>query len=271
MYDIKEMQRAQLEIFKEVYDICKKHDIPVFLAYGTAIGAVRHQGFIPWDDDIDIFIFYEDRKRFMEICQKELPSNLFYQSVETDKEYRLAIDRIRNSDTTLIEAEEKDRNINHGVYIDVYSLFRCSDNKVIYTFQRISRLLYRLFLYNEAPKNKSNIIKTISNIALKLTPSFIKQHILKTSTDYVARKGNSKFLSTFYGNDESVKYDEAWFGKAKLTKYEDILAPIPQNYSKILELQYGNYMELPPVEKRVVHHNYIVVDCNKCYKEYINR
>lgn len=271
MYDLKSMQNAQLEIFKQFYTVCQKNDIPVFLAYGTAIGAERHKGFIPWDDDIDVYIFQEDRERLKEACKRELPDNLFYQAVDTDVEYRLAIDRIRNTETTLVEAEEKDRNINHGIYIDIYPLFRCADSKFKYMCQRVSRLLYRLFLYNEKPKNKSGIVAMCSYALLNICPQFLKNKILKSSTEFVERIGSDEKLSVFYGDDEALVYDRHWFDKAVVVPFEDIEAPVPAGDSELLKAQYGDYMQLPPEEKRKVHHNYICVDCNKSYREYVNK
>ena len=265
MYNIREMQSVQLDIFKQVYKVCVENNIPIFLAYGTAIGAVRHKGFIPWDDDIDIFVLQEDRKRFQEACIKGLPSNYFYQSVDTDANYRLAIDRIRNSNTTLVEADVSESNINHGIFIDVYPLFKCAEKKTDYFKQRGSRFLYRLFLYNEAPKNKSPLVKIIASLILKLTPSFVKKQVLCKSSEYVQKKGATKYLSVFYGDDESVKYASKWFSASTLVPFEDMEAPLPCGYEKILELQYGDYMELPPEEKRVVHHDYVCVDCHASY------
>ncbi len=269
MYDIQEMQKVQLEIFRDVYNVCEKNEIPVFLAYGTAIGAVRHNGFIPWDDDIDIYIFQEDRERFFQACSKELPPKYFYQTVKTEPNYRLAIDRIRNSETTLIEADENGRDINHGIFIDVYPLYKCSDSKCGWYLQRISMLLYRLFLYNDTPKNKGKLTTLISAILLKLTPSFIKAKILNTAVAYTQKKGDDNYLCAFYGNAEKLKYKKELFEKSELVKFEDLEAPIPIGYDMILRLQYGDYMQLPPVEKRKVHHDFVCVDCKKSYKEYV--
>lgn len=269
MYDIRQMQEAQLDIFNQVYEVCKKNNIPVFLAYGTAIGAVRHGGFIPWDDDIDIFIFQEDRERLKAACKKELPEKYFYQSVDTDKNYRLAIDRIRNSETTLIEAEEKGRDINHGIYIDIYPLFKCAEGKVDFFKQRISRLLYRLFLYNEPPKNRGGIMSVGAKVLLTLTPGFIKKAMLEKSCAYTEKKGSDKLLCVFYGDDENVKYERKWFEVAREIGFEESTAPIPSGNDNILKLQYGNYMQLPPEDKRVIHHDYVCVDCTKSYKEYM--
>jgi len=267
-YDIKCMQIKQMEIFSVFYDLCKKNNIRVFLAFGTAIGALRHNGFIPWDDDIDLFIFEEDRERLREICLKDLPPNFFYQSVETDPEYRLAIDRIRLSTTTLIEARESNRDINHGVFIDLYPLFKCADDKIGYTRQYISRLLYRCFLMNEPAINQGCLMWFLSSFIIKVTPEFIRCKILRTSNSYVQRLGGNKNFATFYGDEVKLKYPVQWFEKNRTVNFENIEAPVADGVEKCLTMEYGDFMELPPVEKRQVHHEYSFLDFEVGYEAY---
>ncbi len=267
-YDIKRMQEKQLEIFNEFYKICKKNNIRIFLAFGTALGAIRHNGFIPWDDDIDIFIFEEDRKRLREICIKDLPPNFFYQSVETDPEYRLAIDRIRLSTTTLIETREIDRDINHGIFIDLYPLFRCADGRIKHTIQFVSRVLYRCLLFNEPAVNRGFIRRFLSSFIIRATPKFVRQKILNTSNSFVQLLGGNKNYATFYGDEIKLKYSAKWFEKARMVNFENIMAPVANNVEKCLNLEYGNYMKLPPIEERKIHHAYSFMDFEVGYAEY---
>lgn len=265
---IKQMQEKQLYIFKEFYKVCKINNIKVFLAYGTALGAIRHKGFIPWDDDIDLFVFQYDRIKLQEICKEQLPSDLFYQSVNTDKEYRLAIDRIRLSTTTLIEEREKNRDINHGVFIDIYPLFNCADNIIKFNLQYISRIFYRTFLYDEPSINRGKINTFLSSLVLKLTPNILKKRILKNSDSFVQSKGDNKYYSDFYGVLKQIKYNAKWFKEIKEQPFEKIIAPLPIGADSILKLQYGDYMMLPPLEERVIHHNFSFVDFDNSYSKY---
>lgn len=269
MYDIKKVQAVQLEIFENVYKICKKNNIPIFLAYGSAIGAVRHKGFIPWDDDIDVFVFYKDRKRFMDALRDSLPQKFFYQSKETDAGYRLMIDRVRNSETTMIESDKADWDINHGIHIDIFFLFNCAEKKWDYLIQRVASMLYRLFLFDNLPKNHGKLKRIASSVVLKIFPKYIKRRVIKNAPDYIQKKGSDKFFSTFYGDDEHIKYESELFLEAIEVDFEDGLYPIPSGNHKILTLNYGNYMRLPPVEERTIHHDFYMVDCEKAYKEYL--
>lgn len=122
-FDLRALQLCELDLLKEVDRICKKHDIPYFLAFGTALGAVRHKGFIPWDDDVDVLMKYPDYLRFQEVCKTELPPHLFYQDWQTDPAYYLPWAKIRNSRTTSLVPEMADYPINWGVCVDIFPLF----------------------------------------------------------------------------------------------------------------------------------------------------
>ena len=122
--NIKAMQACQLRILVDFQKVCEKNNIRFYLAFGTCLGAIRHQGFIPWDDDIDVFMRVEDIKKLIKL-QDQFPSNLYLQTHEKEPEFGLPIVRVRDSNTTLIEADHANRDINHGVYIDIYPLFYC--------------------------------------------------------------------------------------------------------------------------------------------------
>ncbi|MEC9485500.1 MAG: LicD family protein [Candidatus Izemoplasma sp.] len=267
-YDAERLKSIQLSILIEFYNMCKKNDINIYLAYGTALGAFRHKGFIPWDDDIDVFILQKDRDKIIELFRKNKSSNLFYQSYETDKAYRYAVDRIRLSNTTLIENDTVNDDINHGVFIDVYPLFKCSNNKIKYYVQIASRFIYRLFVYRKVPKNKNFIVKTICKVLL-LYPKKLKRKFINNNYTYTNNLGDDNFFSTFYGDEVKHKYPSEWFKTITLLDFEDDLFPVPSDIEKYLKLDYGsNYKDLPPIEKRLTNHNYFFVDLDKKYSEY---
>ena len=120
-----ELKKIELEMFKYYLAICEKHDLKYFLIGGTLLGAVRHKGFIPWDDDIDIGMPRPDYEKFLLVAQKELPEHIFLQTHNTDIEYPNCFAKLRNSDTTFIETSCKKLKINHGIYIDIFPLDGC--------------------------------------------------------------------------------------------------------------------------------------------------
>ena len=127
-----EVRKVQLNILKALDKVCKKHKIHYYLAFGTCLGALRHKGFIPWDDDIDVLMSFEDTRRLLTL-QGEFDDNLFIQSKETDPDYRSISMRIRDSNTTCIESDEVGLKTNKGIYIDIYPFYECSDNKMVRT------------------------------------------------------------------------------------------------------------------------------------------
>ena len=116
------MHLLHLDILKEFIRICNKYELRYFLLGGSCLGTVRHQGFIPWDDDIDVGMPRPDYERFMEIAQNELPEYYFLQNSKTDPDYPLCFAKIRDSRTTFIERSVSHLNINHGIYFDIFPL-----------------------------------------------------------------------------------------------------------------------------------------------------
>ncbi len=120
---LRTIQQIETDVLCEVDRICKKHQIKYVLGFGTLIGAVRHQGFIPWDDDVDICMMRKDYERFKDICKTELNPKYFYQSKDTDPEYYHLFDKIRVNGTVFKEDLIAEHDIHHGVYIDIYAFF----------------------------------------------------------------------------------------------------------------------------------------------------
>ena len=120
--DSQRIKEIELEIFKVFLDIANKLDIKYYLIGGTLLGAVRHKGFIPWDDDIDVGLPRKDYEKFIAEAQKYLPDYYFLQTYETDPEYPLSFAKIRDSRTTYLETALNNKKINHGVFFDIFPL-----------------------------------------------------------------------------------------------------------------------------------------------------
>lgn len=265
--NVRDLQLVQFNILQEFKRVCNKNDIDFYLAYGSCLGAVRHSGFIPWDDDIDVFIKYDD---YIKLCslKNEFSSGFFLQTNATDPEYGLSIARLRDSNSTLIEEESKSRDINHGVFIDIYPLYNCPGSGFSYFYLKLNAVLYRLFMYDEGTRNKGLIFNFISSYAVKMTPFFLKKYFIEKFHKKVGGIKGTGFLSTFYGSDFSVKYDDELFGEPVMVVFEGDEYPTPTNSDKFLSSMYGDYMKLPSKENRKIHHNFLFIDLNKSYKIY---
>lgn len=145
--NLRKLQETELEILLETDRICRKYEILYQLSGGTLLGAVRHKGFIPWDDDVDICMLREDYNRFLSICEKELGEKYFLQTYETDSEFFHSFARIRKNNTLALQRQYKGMDMHHGIFIDVFPL----DNIIEGRF--LGNLQYYMLCYVRKMKN----------------------------------------------------------------------------------------------------------------------
>lgn len=262
-----DLKKAELDILKQFIKVCDKLKLDYFLLGGTLIGAVRHKGFIPWDDDIDVCMFRKDYEVFLKDGQKYLDKNYFLQTYETDNGYLNNFAKIRNSNTTFIESSVKNINMNHGIYIDIFPL----DN--LYNYNKLKEKLIHYQLYKHYYLEKG---KTIQKIFVRLSNLLYnnktKVQLCKMLDSIYTKKNNEKV-------EKIVNYCGAWgvireshfvedFRNSIDLKFEDIYAKAPEGYKRVLTDTYGDYMKLPPEEKRIAHHYSEIIDVKKSYKDY---
>lgn len=261
---IQGLKDVQKEIVVEIDRICRENGLRYYLAYGTLLGAIRHNGFIPWDDDIDVMMPYDDMIKFAQVFEeKGDKSRFFYQSPETDEEYGLVISRLCRNDTFLLEETFKDRNIHHGIFVDIYPLFGVEEGYFSRKMQIFRAMKRALYVYDEAPKHKGSLMTIGSKIMLGLKTKAGKKRAAKKLTEKLAKKSfdeSEKVADLSSGlNSMCRAFEKKWFGEGKEHVFEDLKLLIPENFHEILSSIYGDYMQLPPVEKRQFHHNYSLV------------
>ena len=273
------VQKVELGLLSSFVNICDQLNLRYFLAYGTLIGAVRHKGFIPWDDDIDIWMPRRDYDLFISKAPKLLPEYYFLQTPETDKEYVAGFMKIRDSRTTFIESNYKNKNMNHGVYIDIFPLEYCPNNIVKYSFLRLYRSINLLrtrkemHIVENATKHNivsSRLLTLISNLVSLFTPDI--DAFARKRERYLRRLNEieSSYYCNFYSYSNTLKFPTAWFGEGKKCAFENLTVIIPESYDTLLRYIYSNYMELPPKEKQVTKHYTEKIDMKKSYKQYMN-
>ncbi len=270
---LKGLHECELNILKEVTRVCKKLNIKYYLDGGTMLGAIRHQGFIPWDDDIDVFMLREDYERFLIEAPKHLNKKYFLQTYNSDKNYLNSFAKMRNSETTFIEKTVKKVNSNHGVYIDIFVYDNY--NPVLSVNNTILNLLLKwynlkLYKYYCVSTRKRKIKSAISKTLFFYFKSITKQLIKKDKIIQYYKNKPCKYVRSYsstYSLERAI-FKKEWLGKGKLVKFEDIEAYVPENYDMWLKTIYGDYMKLPPKEKRKPHHDCEMIDLNKSYLEY---
>lgn len=257
---LQELQYHLLELLKIVTDFCDDNQLTYCLAYGTLLGAVRHNGFIPWDDDVDIVMPRDDYEKFIEIFNHK---SSYYQvkSCKYDKEYPYPFAKVCDNRFVLKE------NLNHdcelGLYIDVFPVdYFASINRAEKIF-KLNRKLTHLWIISTLPKKKNrNILKrtTLAIIHFLLPPNRISRMIDNICSNETKRTKGAKYcgISSFGGTVQNEIVESSVFKQFKMQAFENYSFRIPKKSDKYLTSIYGNYMELPPEEERISKHNYIV-------------
>ena len=247
--DLRKLQMRLLDIFIEIDRICRKHDIKYYLDFGCLIGAIRHKGFIPWDDDLDVTMPEADYRRFLEIAPKELPQNLLLQTPETDPSYRLPLTKIRDKNSLFItQHEDFTRPYNKGIYVDIFMLTDYPDaprKPMKFVLKWIAKTNW--FFATKHDITLKNHLAAISFPIIKWSCMLVWKTLClwpKNQIGYDIRK-----------DPYCCFFPKEWLYPLELEEvmFEGIKVFVPKNYDLLLRSIYGDYMTIPPEEKRVTH------------------
>jgi lipopolysaccharide cholinephosphotransferase len=271
----REVQKVELSILKEVTLLCEKHNLTYYLYGGTLIGAVRHKGFIPWDDDIDIAMPRDDYERFLNIAKRELTPHLFLQHYTTEKKFCLLFIKVRDNSSTFIEPGGLDyKDIHQGIYIDIFPLDTISESKYkqVILFNLLGVLMKIYFMKKHSYYKSQTLLQKINLSIYKLLP--VGSSFLTSICEKLCKAGRNK--KSEYLADLMLKpsrkriYRSEWFERKVKFEFEGRLYDGPAGYDDYLKHYYGDYMQLPPEAKRRPTH-YEVCDPYKSYKEYVKQ
>lgn len=266
-YRLDKVHRIQLTMTLEVKRICQKHNIKYSIIAGTLLGAVRHKGFIPWDDDLDIGMLRSEYVRFIEVCKKELKSEYFLQTWETDPDFALPITKLRKNGTKFVEKNSINASIHHGIYIDIFPFDNVPACRIMRTLQMsVSSLLKRVLLFRKNYKFWSDdellkvfILKTLSSFTFFLTNIQIEKIFHKTMIAF--NRSPSEEIVTFGGaygyKKESIRRE--WLENLCEINFEGEMFSAPEKYTDYLTYFYGDFMTPPPEGKRYNRHGIIEI------------
>lgn len=262
--ELKKLQNEILDILVEVSNICEKNNIDYFIIGGTALGAIRHKGFIPWDDDIDIGMTRENYDKFLEIAQNSLSSNLFLQTPYTEKHTPFYYTKVRKKGTLFVEKYCRKLNIEHGVFIDIFPYDNIPDDEIVYKKQlKKVKFFTQLFIAKEicgSSIEQNSIIgklkvgiRTFAHIVLKIIPK-----------KYILRKLEKECRKYNYCNTNRIGFIEQtvlnmkseYIKELEYFRFEDKVFKGPKGIKEYLVDQFGDYKILPPIDKRVGHKPY---------------
>lgn len=255
--DLQKAQRVMLRMLKIVDYICRENNISYWLEAGTLLGAVRHQNFIPWDDDLDISMLREDFNKFIDIASSALPDDIFLQTAATEKCYfnPAAPYKLRDNNSKLVELDEReDSNFNQGIFIDIFPYDNVPDNMLEYKKHKnkIRKLL----------KIKRDKIMEYRTGKLNLKYLFLSKFYQIANIDqYVTaliNKMNSETTNQIsYGYDfvaPIIAFPRDCIFPLRMATFADAEFPVPGDYQRFLSIKYGDYLTLPPENERVPRH-----------------
>lgn len=265
--EMKKLWAVELDLLAQVQNICKKHDIDYFAADGTLLGAIRHGGFIPWDDDIDVMMSRENYIKFCKFAKKELKAPYFLQTEETDPTSILGLAKIRNSDTTMILKAHEYRNFkfNQGCFIDIFPLDNIldSENERKKFQKKLSRLKERARIlrnrFHQDYNDKSILKKILSKVPIK---NYYYLKFEKVCQKY--NHLNTKNCACIFYKPERVDFfSNKSLLKKELFDFEFLKIPVPTAYDELLTITFGDWKKF---EIGKSDHGELIVDTNESYK-----
>lgn len=253
--NIEDIHTILLQIAKEFHQICVKHDIPYYMLGGTMLGTIRHKGFIPWDDDMDFGIPRKHYKRFCEVAIQELSGRYKMLMVDNSAYAVLGIGKLSDSNTWLKEIYSVKTEERLGVNIDVFPLDYTDSRTDLLSVNMRARILFKfqklLFMNSENRSFVKRILARVCQYIFQISPTTIPHYIDRMM---LGRNINPTMLANIFGAwamKETVSLEI--MGTPTLYNFEDTEFYGPQNADAYLKQLYGNYMQLPPENKRHIH------------------
>ena len=239
---LRRQQMVMLQMVKVLDEICKKHDIPYFLYGGTLLGAFRHDGFIPWDDDLDVAMLRRDYKRLLKVLPAELPDNIVLQTNDTDKNYFFFVGKLRDKRSFLDEGDFDKVFKERGIFIDIFPLERL----LPWTQRlRLHSMAYNFFRKGDGNESSMKKIRALT---------WFNRHVSFPLLRCISRLSGTKALMCDYGIPFHNIYDLRDVFPLTTHVFEGVQLPVPDNSHHMLQTMYGDYMQLPDDLDHVYHH-----------------
>ena len=254
---LREIQLTELEMLGELNRICRKNDIPYVIIAGTMLGAVRHGGFIPWDDDVDVAMLREDYLRFRTACGKDLDSLRFeFQDAEVTPGYRWGYGKLRRKDTLFLRQGQEDMPYFQGMFLDLFPLDPCPEGRMQRALWNFRCFLVRKRLWARTGKHVS---KSASARAVYAAMDRIPEERILSGLDALIKKSRryegSRWVRIlmFPTPNRQYTYLKKWYEQSRGISFEGQIFPGPADADGYLSFKFGDYMTLPPESGRKVH------------------
>ena len=262
--ELRQVQLIQLEMLQEVDRICTLCGIHYNVIAGTLLGAVRHGGYIPWDDDADVALVREEYEKFRTACEKELDHSRFYfQDHRNTPGYRWGYGKLRRKGTLFLRENQEHMPYEQGIFIDIFPLDAVSDYKVVRTIQNFHCFCIRKLMWAPVGKlaAKGAFWKRWFYLLEHIPADVIYGHYDKYVQKCARKKTKWVRILTFPTPNKEWGYLREWYENSEKITFENISFWSIKDYDAYLSFKFGDYMQLPPMEERKVH----PVTSLKCY------
>ncbi len=252
---LKKLQNVELELLIEFDRICRKHNIIYSIYGGTLLGAVRHKGFIPWDDDADVAISRAEYNKFLAVIDKELdPNEYYYHNMNLTKGYRWGYGKLRRKNTEFVRINQEYMPYEQGIFMDVFVFDNVPDNYILRAICNFQAFLYRKALYSRVGVHTTTGKSRLAFKVLNLIP----EESLKKSYNRFVKRRNRKHTNwvkclTWPAYNKAYGSERYWLEDTIDIDFEGHMLKACREYDRFLTFKYGDYMTLPPVSERKVH------------------
>lgn len=268
--NLRKLQLTQLEILKVIDVFCKENNIKYSLYAGSLLGAVRHKGFIPWDDDLDICMARNEYNRFIRQWLEHSPKGYLLQNKETEPGFTQSFTKIRKDHTTFLQEMDKKGKYHSGIFVDVFPIDRMPDEGIKKKIFDFRCMLYQLYTREFVPPKSSPAVRFLSAVLLKAVPAKKrKKHrekllyqITKNNTDHSLNAAAIETMASL-----KIRFPKDMLDDYTYLKFEDAEFMCFKKWDEHLKCKFGDYMKLPPEEERAWRHRPVILDFDRNYGE----
>ncbi len=269
---LRKLQLKELDTLVYFKEFCDRNNLLFYLCGGCCIGSLRTGGFIPWDDDIDILMPRDDYEKLYKLWDNDKHER--FKLLRTDEKIFTGniFTTIVDTETTCVKANQAHLDIPFGIMMDIFPIDGCPKGKFKRTMQKLNAMIYSLFLAQIVPENHGGIMALGSKFLLSIVKSPKAREKKWRNAERRMSKykiSDCEYITELCEGVHSMQpeYPKEWFASAVYREFEGLQMPIPVGYDPYLKKAFGDYMTLPPEDKQKPHHDMILVDTERSYKE----